>query len=88
MRVCRTKGVPLLFCTSGGCRDGEPGCEGLEPPLDAWYIGNDGVVTLDIFAYPRDDCCAAVNVVYVGATRNSWDFLFTIASILIKKQMQ
>ena len=74
--VGSTVGVPLRFCASGGCRYGEPGREDLGPPFEAWYIGSDGVETLDMLAYPRDNCCAAVEGGLSGATRNYWQFLF------------
>lgn len=54
-----TVGVPLLFCASGGCRCGEAGREDFVPPFEVWYIGSDGVETLDMLACPRNSCCAA-----------------------------
>ena len=53
-------GVPLRFCSCGGCKCGDPGREDFMLPLEAWYIGSDGVVAPDMLAYPRDSCCAAV----------------------------
>lgn len=53
-------GVPLRFCSCGSCKRGEPGREDFIAPLEAWYIGSDGVEAPDMLACPRDCGCAAV----------------------------
>ena len=45
------------------------------PPLEAWYIGSDGVEALDMLAYPRDNCCAAVERGLSGATKKCWQVI-------------
>lgn len=55
------------------------------PPFEAWYIGSDGVETLDMLAYPRWNCCAAVERGLSGATRNCWQLVLDYCIDAAKK---
>lgn len=58
------------------------------PPLEAWYIGSDGVEALDILACPRDAAARPSNVAG-GAQRGFTRKLCSIvASSMLKRQMQ
>lgn len=50
----------MRFGASGDCSSGEASYADLESPAEAWNSGSEGVDALDMLAWPKGLCCAAL----------------------------